>query len=213
MISILIADDHPLFREALSGALRPVFPKLSIFEAGDLGEALEKLRDNPTIGLVLLDLNMPGGEHFNALIAIQDEFPDLPVVVISANDTADVMIKAISLGAKGYITKTSTTREIAQAIETVEGGGEWIPDEVKDKLHEVGEGFEQLVARFKELTPKQVQVLNYVKSGMMNKQIAYEMNVTEATIKAHISAVLKKLGINTRTQAVLLMEKLDTNDI
>ena len=151
---------------------------------------------------------MPGGEYFNGLISVKDVYPELPVAVISANESIDVVAQVMGLGAQGFIPKSSPTKQIAEAIVTIKGGENWVPEEMKADLENVDEELTQLLKRFRELTPKQIQVLSFLRAGLMNKQIAHEMNVTEATIKAHISAILRKLEINTRTQAVLLMDKL-----
>ncbi len=211
MTRILVADDHPLFREALSAALAPYFKDAEILEAGSLETLMSVLAANCQIDLLLLDLNMPGGEYFNGLITVKDEYPDLPVAVISANESIDVVAQVMGLGAEGFIPKSSPTKEIASAIVAIQGGENWVPESMKADLQNVDEELTKLLKRFRELTPKQIQVLSFLRAGLMNKQIAHEMNVTEATIKAHISAILRKMEINTRTQAVLLMDKLQFN--
>ncbi|MBU3022786.1 response regulator transcription factor [Aestuariibacter sp. A3R04] len=211
MTRILVADDHPLFREALSAALEPHFEDAEIIEADSLESTLVVLNENHHIDLLLLDLNMPGGEYFNGLISVKDVYPDLPVAVISANESIEVVAQVMGLGAQGFIPKSAPTSQIAQAIVTIKNGDTWVPEEMKAELENVDEEMALLLKRFRELTPKQIQVLSYLRAGLMNKQIAHEMNVTEATIKAHISAILRKLEINTRTQAVLLMDKLQFN--
>ncbi|MEG3768794.1 response regulator transcription factor [Alteromonas sp. 14N.309.X.WAT.G.H12] len=211
MTRILVADDHPLFREALSAALEPHFKDAEILEADSLESTLKVLGENDQVDLLLLDLNMPGGEYFNGLISVKDSYPALPIAVISANESIEVVAQVMGLGAEGFIPKSTPTAQIAEAIITVKDGGSWVPETMKDELENVDEEMTTLLKRFRELTPKQIQVLSYLRAGLMNKQIAHEMNVTEATIKAHISAILRKLEINTRTQAVLLMDKLQFN--
>ncbi len=208
MKRILIADDHPLYREALTGALRPYFEDAEISEADTLDGAMEQLQQGNPVELILLDLNMPGGEYFNALITIREAFADVPVAVVSASEGVEVVAQVMSLGAQGFIPKSTPTKVLAEAINAIERGKTWLPEGMRDALTNVDDDFTDLLTRFRELTPKQIQVLSYLRSGLMNKQIAHEMNVTEATIKAHISAILRKLEINTRTQAVLLMDKL-----
>ncbi|MDO6569124.1 response regulator transcription factor [Alteromonas sp. 1_MG-2023] len=208
MTRILVADDHPLFREALSGALAPYFENAQILEAGSLDAALAILGEYDGIELVLLDLNMPGGEYFNGIISLREKYPDIPIGVVSGSDTVEVVAQVMSLGAQGFIPKVSATREMAQAIVDIIAGKKWLPEGMEDELEKVDDELKLLLQRFRELTPKQIQVLSFLRAGLMNKQIAHEMNVTEATIKAHISAILRKLEINTRTQAVLLMDKL-----
>jgi DNA-binding NarL/FixJ family response regulator len=208
MTRILVADDHPLFREALSGALGPYFENAQILEAGSLDAALAVLNEYDGIELVLLDLNMPGGEYFNGIITLREQYPNIPIGVVSGSDTVEVVAQVMSLGAQGFIPKVSATREMAQAIVDIIAGKKWLPEGMEDELEKVDDELKLLLQRFRELTPKQIQVLSFLRAGLMNKQIAHEMNVTEATIKAHISAILRKLEINTRTQAVLLMDKL-----
>ena len=154
---------------------------------------------------------MPGANWFETLTTVKERYPALPIVMVSANDDIDVISQAITLGAKGYITKATPTKTIAEAIDVVLSGEQWLPADIAEKMTFNSGNMNDMIERFKELTPKQVIVLKYVRAGMMNKQIAHEMNVTEATVKAHISAALKKLDINTRTQAVLLMDKLQIN--
>jgi len=208
MTRILVADDHPLFREALSGALGPYFENAQILEAGSLDAALAVLNEYDGIELVLLDLNMPGGEYFNGIITLREQYPNIPIGVVSGSDTVEVVAQVMSLGAQGFIPKVSATREMAQAIVDIIEGKKWLPEGMEEELEKVDDELKLLLQRFRELTPKQIQVLSFLRAGLMNKQIAHEMNVTEATIKAHISAILRKLEINTRTQAVLLMDKL-----
>ena len=208
MTHILVADDHPLFREALRGALTPHFSEAKILEADSLDSMMAVMEQHHEIDLVLLDLNMPGGEYFNGLITLKEAFPDTPVAVVSASEGIEVIAQVMSLGAQGFIPKSSATKDIADAIVRVQNGETWVPEDKKADLAAVNEELSSLLKRFRELTPKQIQVLSFLRSGLMNKQIAHEMNVTEATIKAHISAILRKLDINTRTQAVLLMDKL-----
>ena len=208
MTRILVADDHPLFREALSGALGPYFENAQILEAGSLDAALAVLNEYDGIELVLLDLNMPGGEYFNGIITLREKYPNIPIGVVSGSDTVEVVAQVMSLGAQGFIPKVSATREMAQAIVDIIAGKKWLPEGMEEELEKVDDELKLLLQRFRELTPKQIQVLSFLRAGLMNKQIAHEMNVTEATIKAHISAILRKLEINTRTQAVLLMDKL-----
>lgn len=208
MTRILVADDHPLFREALSGALASHLDNAEILEAGSLDSAVVKLNENEGIQLILLDLNMPGGEYFNGLITLVEDYPNIPIAVISGTESVEVVAQVMSLGANGFIPKTSTTKDVASAIVEIIQGNKWLPEGMEEELEKVDDELKVLLQRFRELTPKQIQVLSYLRSGLMNKQIAHEMNVTEATIKAHISAILRKLEINTRTQAVLLMDKL-----
>ncbi|WJG11133.1 response regulator transcription factor [Aliiglaciecola sp. LCG003] len=208
MVKILIADDHPLFREALSGALEPFFEGAEVIESDNLESTLSMLEMHSDINLVLLDLNMPGCENYYGLIRVTEDFPEVPVVVISASDSAHTISQTIGLGAKAFISKASVVATISDAIQTVLDGGTWVPLDLKDKIDSISQEQRDSANKVALLTPKQFQVLKFLQAGQLNKQIAYELGVTEATIKAHISAIFKKLEVNTRTQAVLLVEKL-----
>jgi DNA-binding NarL/FixJ family response regulator len=204
----LIADDHPLFREALISALRPLFDNVEIIQSDNLDSTLEALQQNPDFDLVLLDLNMPGCEHFYGLIRVSKDFPELPVAVISASDSIEVVSKVMSLGAKGFIPKATSTHTIADALKQIMNGNKWLPEGMQTSI-EQGAPVIDIAKQVGELTPKQFQVLQLLQNGLLNKQIAFNLNITEATVKAHISGVFRKLNVNTRTQAVLLLKNLD----
>ncbi|RDV27334.1 DNA-binding response regulator [Alteromonas aestuariivivens] len=207
MAVILVADDHPLFREALTGALSPHFKGTRFLQADSLTSMMAELSSNPGIDLLLLDLSMPGAEGFVGLSSVRQAYPNLPVAVISANEAIETAAQVMNLGAQGFIPKSTPTAEIAEAISLISRKEQWLPQGFRERLREIEHELCDTVQRFRQLTPKQMRVLGYVRRGLMNKQIAHEMNVTEATIKAHISAVLRKLDIRSRTQAVLLMNK------
>jgi len=207
MTRFLIADDHPLFRDALIGALTPYFSDAIFAQADDFGSTMRVLTLQHDFDAVLLDLNMPGVEYLFGLMEIKERYPNIPVIIVSASENAEVVAQAIALGASGYIPKSIPTAEFAKAIIDILHGNVWLPPELKDCIHEVNEDIQQMIGRFKTLTPKQMLVLSHLKSGLMNKQIAHKMDVSEATVKAHISAVLKKLDVKTRTQAILLLDK------
>lgn len=208
MAKFLIADDHPLFREALVGALQPLFENIQIIQSDNLDSTIEALQENADFDLVLLDLNMPGCENFYGLIRVSTDFADVPVAVVSASDSIDVVTKVMNLGAKGFIPKSTSTQTIADALKHIMQGKEWLPEGMQIEVDKNTPALDvaKLVA---ELTPKQFQVLKLLQDGLLNKQIAYDLNITEATVKAHISAVFRKLEVNTRTQAVLLLKGLD----
>lgn len=211
METFLIADDHPLFREALVAALQPLFENATFIEAGNFFSTLEAIEQNNTISMVLLDLNMPGSENFYGLIRLAKEFPDLAIVVVSASETPDVIAGALGFGAQGFIPKSTATNVIAKAIHSVLMGNRWFPKDVEINLNQVGSELQSIAEKIADLTPKQYEVLKFLQMGHLNKQIAFELQVTEATVKAHISAILKKFEVNTRTQAVLMAKKLQLN--
>jgi DNA-binding NarL/FixJ family response regulator len=204
----LIADDHPLYREALISALQPLFKNVDIIQSDCLDSTLKALQQHADFDLILLDLNMPGCDNFYGLIRVTQDFPQVPVAVISASDSVEVVSKVMSLGAKGFIPKATTTQTIANALKQIMLGNNWLPEGMQSRIEHLAPIID--VARLVgELTPKQFQVLKLLQNGLLNKQIAYDLNITEATVKAHISGVFRKLNVNTRTQAVLLLNKLD----
>ncbi|WP_133470439.1 response regulator transcription factor [Paraglaciecola marina] len=208
MTTFLIADDHPLYREALVGALSPLFADLEIKQADSLESTITTLKKNKNFDLVLLDLNMPGCDSFLGLIRVLEDFPGLPVAVVSASDSSQVISKVMSLGAKGFISKTTPTETIAEALKQIMKGNIWLPEGYEEFSSENLSTINvaNLVAG---LTPKQFKVVKLLQDGLLNKQIAADLEITEATVKAHISAIFKKLGVKTRTQAVLLLKELD----
>lgn len=208
MAQFLIADDHPLFREALIGALQLNFDDLDIVESDSLETTIGQIGNNPDLDLVLLDLHMPGSGDLYGIIRIREDFPDMPIAVVSGTEDTDIISKVMGYGAMGFIPKSTRSATIAQAINTILEGDNWLPEGMESKLSRLSNEDLDLANRVAELTPQQYRVLVLLHEGLLNKQIAYELNVTEATIKAHITAIFRKLGINSRTQAVLLAEKL-----
>ncbi|MGL4636498.1 MAG: response regulator [Beijerinckiaceae bacterium] len=205
---ILIADDHPLFRGALRQALSGVPSTASIAEAGTFDEVNTKLNSDETYDLILLDLNMPGMQGFSGLTYLRATHPQVPVLVVSANEDHQVMRRCIEFGAAGFLPKTQGIDSMREAISTVLAGGTWTPPDL-DMSTPVDRETSDLVKRLASLTPQQVRVLMMLSAGLLNKQIAYELNVSEATVKAHVSAILTKLGVDSRTQAVIAAAKID----
>jgi len=207
MTTILVADDHPLFREALRGAVVRVIPDAELYEA-DNADGLYAMADaHPDADLLLLDLNMPGAQGFSALVHLRGLHPQLPVVMVSAREEPAVIRRALDHGAMGFIPKSSNAELLGTALRSVLDGDRWVP-EAADAAPRVGPDEHEVAARVRELTPQQFRVLQMLGSGMLNKQIGYELGVSEATIKAHMSAILRKLGASNRTQAVLIAGKL-----
>ncbi|MCV6612676.1 MAG: response regulator transcription factor [Amphritea sp.] len=205
---IIIADDHPLFRAALKQAVTQAVPGVEIVEADTL-EAVQSAVDNHSdADLVLLDLHMPGTNGFTGLVFLRGQNPGIPVVVVSGSEDASVMKRALDYGASGFIPKSSPLEVIAEAIGAVLEGEEWLPEEVADSLDDVTEEDQKFAANLASLTPQQFRVLTMLTEGLLNKQIAYELNVSEATIKAHVTAILRKLGVHSRTQAVIAAQRL-----
>lgn len=208
MAKFLIADDHPLFREALISALQPLFQNVDIIQSDGLDSTLEALKLHSDFNLVLLDLNMPGCDNFYGLIRVSEDFPQVPVAVVSASDSIEVVSKVMSLGAKGFIPKATPTDIIAIALKKIMDGHNWLPDNMQTSITHDKPAMD-IAKLVGELTPKQFRVLKLLQSGLLNKQIAFDLDISEATVKAHISAIFRKLNVHTRTQAVLRLKNLD----
>ncbi|MDC1347041.1 MAG: response regulator [Glaciecola sp.] len=212
MSTFLIADDHPLFREALQAALNPFFDDMKIIESDSLSTTLKAIKNHPEIDLILLDLNMPGSDNYYGLTSVIDKSANTPVIVVSASDNEESVNIAMHYGARGYIPKTFNSRKMAHVIMTVLDGGIFIPEKYIDKIGVNAPDLMTSIEYVKGLTPKQLRVLRCLKEGKMNKQIAEELFVTEATVKAHISSIFKKFNVSSRTQVVLLVDKIDLAD-
>ena len=208
MISLVIADDHPLFRSALSGALRAEIQGIVIVESFDLDSTIQCLSELNDLDLLLLDLNMPGSGELYGLIRIRKDFPDVPVAVISGSEDSEMVAKVIDSGALGFIPKTSEPATYVQAIHAILAGDIWLPDDLKQAVANQPKPDLSMQNKVAELTPQQYKVLCYLHEGLLNKQIAYELSISEATVKAHITAIFRKLEINNRTQAVLVASDL-----
>ena len=205
---ILIADDHPLFRDALKHALTDSFDDLHIDEAGSLQDVNDTLGEDDNYDLILLDLKMPGVKGFSGLMYLRAQYPALPVVIVSANEDVSVIRSSLDFGASGFIPKSAGADRIRSAISDVMKGDIWVPPEL-DLSAPADSEHAQLAAKLSTLTPQQVRVLMMLSEGLLNKQIAYELSVSEATVKAHVSAILQKLDVDSRTQAVIVANKID----
>ncbi|WP_296717562.1 LuxR family transcriptional regulator [Erythrobacter sp.] len=199
---VIIADDHPLFRSALAHAVGKVWPDAAIIEASSAAEARAALADGAAEAL-LLDLHMADSTGLSVLMDLRQDHPALPIVIVSASEEPRVAAAAAQLGAAGFIPKSSSLEAMREALCAVRDGDIWFPEgepQADDDL-----------ARIASLTPAQRRILAAIRQGLLNKQIAYELSISEATVKAHITAILRKLGVNSRTQAVLLAAKLDVD--
>jgi DNA-binding NarL/FixJ family response regulator len=206
---IIVADDHPLFREALKAAVGRLDTGTSFIEADSVATLLAALESHADADLLLLDLNMPGAHGFNALAHVRGSRPGLPVVVVSADDDAKTIAGALRYGAQGFIPKSTEAGQIGQAIESVLTGEIYTPPGFHPPRASQDSDEDLRVARrIAELTPQQFRVLGMLCAGLLNKQIAYELDVSEATVKAHVTAILRKLAVATRTQAVLAASRL-----
>jgi DNA-binding NarL/FixJ family response regulator len=205
---LLIADDHPLFRGALREAVAGLFARADIAEAGTFDEVAKLLEGANEVDVILLDLAMPGVRGFSGLMYLRAQYPSLPVVIVSANDEPAVIRRCMDFGASGFIPKTLGVEAMREAIATVLRGGVWTPPDI-DLSAAADAETTALLARLATLTPQQVRVLMMLSEGLLNKQIAYELGVSEATVKAHVSAILQKLGVESRTQAVIAAAKIE----
>ncbi|WP_026376752.1 response regulator transcription factor [Aestuariibacter salexigens] len=207
MTTLLIADDHPLYRDALRGALSLSLPDLTLLEAGDLNQTVSQLEKHD-VDLLLLDLHMPGSNDLFGLLHIRKLYPDVPVAVVSGTEDPTIISKIVGVGALGFIPKTTGADDIAKAINAIMDGDVWLPEGLSDKIEEVDDAFSELADQVASLTPSQYKVLCYMRDGLLNKQIGYNLDIAEATVKAHVTAIFRKLGINNRTQAVLIASQL-----
>jgi DNA-binding NarL/FixJ family response regulator len=207
-IRLVIADDHPLFRGALREAVAGLFEGAHIGEAGSFDNVTRLLGADAEIDLILLDLSMPGMRGFSGLMYLRAQYPSVPIIVVSANDDPAVIRRCMEFGASGFIPKTLGIDEMRIAMTRVLEGGVWTPPDVN-----LGQSWDaqaaELMPRLASLTPQQVRVLMMLSEGLLNKQIAYELGVSEATVKAHVSAILQKLGVESRTQAVIAASKIE----
>ncbi|MCX7324341.1 MAG: response regulator transcription factor [Hyphomicrobiales bacterium] len=205
--AILIADDHPLFRGALRQALVSALPGALLSEAGSFDEVTGLLSGGLEADLILLDLSMPGVQGFSGLLFLRADYPQVPVMVVSANDDPGVVKRCIEFGALGFMPKTLDAGQMAVAVQSVLDGQIWVPAGIDLSTGQDSETA-GTIKRLMSLTPQQVRVLMMLSEGLLNKQIAYELGVSEATVKAHVSAILQKLGVDSRTQAVILASKI-----
>jgi len=205
---LLIADDHPLFRGALREAVSGLLEQVEIAEAGTFDDVVAFLERNADVDLILLDLTMPGARGFSGLMYMRAQYPGVPVVVVSANDDPVTIRRCMEFGASGFIPKTLGVEEMRAAISRILSGGVWTPPDVDLSTGSDAEAAE-LMSRMATLTPQQVRVLMMLSEGLLNKQIAFQLGVSEATVKAHVSAILQKLGVESRTQAVIAAAKIE----
>lgn len=205
---IIVADDHPLFREAIQQALAGLFGDVSFVEADSFESVEAAARENEDAELVLLDLDMPGAHGFSALAWLRAQYPALPVVIVSAMSDPTIMRRAIEFGASGFIPKSSPITEIGQAVRAVQDGDVWLPESALAAADENLSEDRQLAERVASLTPQQFRVLMMITDGLLNKQIAGELDVSEATVKAHVTAIFRKMHVRSRTQAAVAARRL-----
>lgn len=202
-LTVIVADDHPLVREALAQALRSALNGAEVVGCANLPEALAELQQHEAVDLLVLDLDMPGMDGFSGLAAVRASYPAVPVAIVSSTRDPAVMRRAVDFGAAAFVPKSAALETIASALQAVLDGEVWLPAEAE----EVETATDDFARRVAELTPQQLRVLSLLGEGKLNKQIAHELTVGEATVKAHVTAILKKLNVRSRTQAVILSRR------
>jgi DNA-binding NarL/FixJ family response regulator len=204
--TIIVAEDHPMFRAALVLTLRRLMPEALLMEVASHGELEKALAGTGDVTLVLLDLRMPGAHGLSSLVFLRGEYPDVPVAIISGGAYAETIGRARQLGAAAFIPKSAPIDTIAQALSCVIRGELWFPEHADDALKGRNP---RLQDQLTTLTPQQFRVLKYLADGRLNKQIADTLDISEGTVRAHVTAILRKLRVSTRTQAVILVTELD----
>jgi len=206
---VIIADDHPLFRTALKHAIVECIDDAGTLEADNFSELLAAIELTPSLEIVFLDLHMPGNDGFTGLTQLQNHYPDLVVIMVSSDDNDQTMQKAINFGAAAFIPKSADLTTISTAIDAVLAGDIWLPELVeKNENQQTAIANQRLAKQLAQLTPQQYVVLTQVADGQLNKQIAYDLNIKETTVKKHVSAILEKLEVNNRTLAGLAYQQL-----
>lgn len=212
--NFLLVDDHPLFLEALKAAIEAAYPGARAVEAGSLDGAKAAIGEHGRFDLVLLDLSMPGTTGFDGLIELRTLFPKLPVVIVSALEDPRIIHGAMTYGAAGFIPKSARKSELAEAIRDVMAGSITLPNDYRPPSEDSQTAISaNLAARLLSLTPQQLRVLRMLRQGRLNKQIAFELDVGETTVKAHVSEILRKLAVASRTQAVIAVGKIDFDSL
>ena len=211
---VLIVDDHPLFVEALQRAIVSAFPGVETREAISIEAAKSVLDGREHFDIVLLDLALPGTRGFEGLLELRTLHPKLPIVVVSALEEPRIIQDVMRYGAAGFISKSAGRAEIAAALKDVMDGLLTLPKGYRPpELPSASQARGDVVQRLKTLTPKQLSVLRMLRQGLLNKQIAHELQIEETTVKAHVSEILRKLNVTSRTQAVIEAQKIDFETI
>ncbi len=205
---MLIVDDHALFRAGLSHVLNELEDNISILEASNCESAFEQVSTNPDLDLVLLDLNMPGKDGFTALDTFSKEYPAMPIVILSASIQRSNIQRALDAGAMGYIPKDTTSTVMLNALHLILAGGVYVPPNMAQQSNDE---VSLNSSNAHNLTPRQLEVLTMVVQGNSNKVIAARLELAETTVKMHVTAILRCLGVSNRTQAAMAAEKLGLN--
>ncbi len=209
-MKILLADDHPLFREGIKPVLKKLDSRIEIAEARDYPSAFEATHRAGELDLALLDLCMPGMPGIEGIIRYRATFPDIPLVVVSASEQLEDIQRLLGVGALGYICKSSPSEVILGALRLVLAGGVYLPPNLLEQA-DMNEPVTPRLGRNKALTQRQIQVLRHLADGKTNKQIATSLQVTEGTVKIHMAAIFRILKVNNRTEALLVAQKMGLN--
>jgi DNA-binding NarL/FixJ family response regulator len=209
--TFLIVEDHPLFREALEGAVCQAKPESVILQATSINEAIDVLASNHQTDLILLDLSMPGTTGLSGVMQIRKTFPKIPIVIVSGYEDVKIVQGVLALGVSGYIPKSTSRNELANAIGEVLQGAIYLPSHYREAARMRRPKTEnlELLKKLHELTPQQLRVLEMLRKGLQNKQIAFELKISETTVKVHVSDVLRKLNVLSRTNAIIEISKID----
>lgn len=205
-MKILLADDHPLFREGVKPVLEKLEPEVEILEAVDYPSAFEAMHRASEVDLVLMDLFMPGMAGVEGVIRFRATFPEAPLVVLSASEQVQDIQRLLAAGALGYITKSSPSETILSALRQILAGGLYAPPSLLDSMASLPPP--PVSSRYPSLSYRQLQVLRELAKGQSNKQIGYALEVTEGTVKLHMAAIFRILKVNNRTEAVLIAQKM-----
>jgi DNA-binding NarL/FixJ family response regulator len=210
MTRFLIIDDHPLFREALGNVVRVAHPDAEIFEAMSIAEALHVLATEPGMDLALLDLSLPDASGFSGFLRLRETYPRLSVAIVSSDEDQHTVSEALSLGASGYLSKSTSKRELTLSIERVLSGSISVPTEfVVAGARDTANSAQALQTRLRELTPQQLRVLDLIRRGCQNREIAMELQLAESTVRAHVTEILRKLRLFSRNKAVIEIGKIN----
>ena len=201
---VLIADDHPLIRDGLRSVASVAFDNCELFEASSLDELFALVEQEGDFDLVLLDLQMPGANGFSGLEALRSRHPALPVAIVSAASDQRLVQDCLARGASGFIPKSLKRSAIVDALRLIMAGGIFTSEPEPETADPA---LAELRGRIASLTPQQTKVLGLVADGLLNKQVAYALGVEIRTVKAHVSAILSKLNVSTRTQAAILAKR------
>lgn len=213
MYKILVADDHPLFRDAVINIISQTFPESEVFESKDIESTLALVQETNDIDLILLDLNMPGMSGLAGLLDLRNQYPTIPVVIISAETEKQIILQTIAYGAVGFIAKSAAKGVIGDALKSIFEGNVYLPADImrSQTTTNTSKEFEVLPEKMFLLTRRELMVLKHLTKGEANKQIAFNLNISETTVKSHVSSILKKLGASNRVKVVVGCSNIDFN--